>query len=105
MNKVLQSMYLSNKIIQFMPRDDIERHQLDPEKSLIDNIDKILWGTYGKNHEHGLKYVKLVDCTDDHLQNILDTQKWIPTWMEAAIQYIIKHKSKAAPEELFDMEK
>ena len=31
----------------------------------------IRWGTFGRNHVHPLKWVKLTNCTDEHLTNIL----------------------------------
>lgn len=30
-----------------------------------------VWGTYGKNGDEELRYVRLVDCSSDHLENIL----------------------------------
>jgi hypothetical protein len=35
---------------------------------------KVLWGTYGKSGREPLKYVKLIDCSDEHLRNIQRTQ-------------------------------
>ena len=36
-----------------------------------------VWGTYGPNGDEPLKYVRLIDCSTDHLRNILRTQKQI----------------------------
>ena len=33
--------------------------------------EKLVWGTYGKNGKNPLKWVKLIDCEDDHLKAIL----------------------------------
>lgn len=35
---------------------------------------KVLWGTYGKSGREPLKYVRLIDCSDEHLRNIQRTQ-------------------------------
>ena len=34
------------------------------------------WGTYGPNGDQPLKYVKLCDLSDDHIENILSTLKF-----------------------------
>jgi hypothetical protein len=34
-----------------------------------------VWGTYGKSGKEPLHFVRLIDCTTDHLQAILDTQE------------------------------
>lgn len=48
---------------------------------------ELLWGTYGKGGVehcagtcllHPLRWVKLADCSTDHLQAILRTQHHIP---------------------------
>ena len=33
-----------------------------------------VWGTYGKDAKEPLRYVRLIDCSTDHLQAILKTQ-------------------------------
>lgn len=33
------------------------------------------WGTYGKNGDQPLTYVRLIDCSTDHLKAILRTQE------------------------------
>lgn len=43
--------------------------------SFIDRKEKLVWGTYGKNSEHPLKWVRLTNCETDHLINILRLQK------------------------------
>ncbi len=40
--------------------------QLDPNE--------FMWGTYGKPAQLPLRWVRLVDCSSEHLQAILDTQ-------------------------------
>lgn len=34
-----------------------------------------MWGTYGKSGKDPLRWVRLVDCSTDHLQSILKTQR------------------------------
>lgn len=38
---------------------------------------KVMWGTYGKFGEEPLKWVRLIDCSTDHLQAIISTQPHI----------------------------
>lgn len=35
------------------------------------------WGTYGKNGDEPLRYVRLVDCSTEHLMSILRTERQI----------------------------
>lgn len=35
------------------------------------------WGTYGKNGNEPLRWVRLIDCSTEHLENILRTQPQI----------------------------
>jgi len=42
------------------------------ESDNFENVkSKLLWGTYGKSGKAKLKWVKFIDCKDDHLINIL----------------------------------
>lgn len=31
----------------------------------------VKWGTYGKNGDEPLRYVRLIDCSSEHLENII----------------------------------
>lgn len=61
-----------------------------------DPIDKIMrrlmWGTYGKYAELPLTYVRLIDCSTDHLRAILITQCQIPPIYRKAISAIIESR-------------
>lgn len=50
---------------------------------------KLIWGTFGENKH--FKYVKLYDCTIEHLTNILNNQT-ISKFYEKVILYIIDEK-------------
>lgn len=53
-------------------------------------IDYHPWGTYGPpGHHHPLKWVKLVDCSDEHLCNILRTEEWHITNFTKLVIYAI----------------
>ena len=43
--------------------------------SVTDVIEKLLWGTYGKDCEQPFKWVRLIDCESEHLNNILKNVK------------------------------
>ena len=42
-----------------------------PDDPLDIRMKKTLWGTYGLNGDQPLKWVRLIDCSTDHLQAIL----------------------------------
>jgi hypothetical protein len=56
----------TSESLQLMDTDDLE---------VIKN--KLIWGTYGKDGNDPLKYVKLIECETEHLQNILANVKHI----------------------------
>lgn len=46
------------------------------DKSSIEEMkEKLLWGTYGKNGNEPLRWVKLCDCSTEHLQAILSNAR------------------------------
>jgi len=56
------------------------------------------WGTYGKHGDNPLTYVKLIDCSTEHLQAILQTQKQIwGTDYELLIREILKDRDAVQP--------
>jgi len=58
--------------------DKIKLLDLYDDSSLSELKEKLVWGTYGisNNLEHNsLKWVKLINCTTNHLENILTVQK------------------------------
>jgi len=48
--------------------------RISNESERIPTKDTAMWGTYGKGGNEPLKWVKLVDCTTEHLEAILRTQ-------------------------------
>lgn len=64
-----------------------------------------VWGTYGKGGNDPLKWKKLVDCTDEHLQAILNTQKQINMFTYEVIKDILKERETkiTLDEELFTL--
>lgn len=52
-------------------------------------ISEFTWGTYGINGKNPLKYVKLVDCSTEHLNNILRTQPQITSLTTLVIMAIL----------------
>lgn len=53
------------------------------------------WGTYGPNGTDPLKYVRLIDCSTDHLTNILRTQHQIEPSTRYIINEILKMRNAA----------
>lgn len=51
-----------------------------------------VWGTYGKSGKDPLKYVKLVDCDDEHLTAILETQKSAGMFTLDVVKDILKER-------------
>lgn len=51
------------------------------------------WGTYGADGKGPLRWVRLVDCNTEHLQNILKTQPRIPNHYIMAIRDILKARA------------
>lgn len=54
------------------------------------------WGTFGFDGKGPLRWVKLVDCDTEHLQNILKTQPQIPSHYLMAIKDILKERKNHA---------
>ena len=61
------------------------------------------WGTYGKNGDKPLRWVKLKDCETDHLQAILETQMDLDKEYKQTIQKILQARNAKVPE--FSLEK
>lgn len=53
------------------------------------SIDEMMWGTYGKSGNEPLRWVRLVDCSTEHLEAILSTQGQITHAYRAAINSIL----------------
>lgn len=53
----------------------------------------IIWGTYGKMGNDPLKYVRLMDCSTEHLEAILRTQYQITPLYRECIESIIEDRN------------
>lgn len=56
--------------------DGLEDLALTHESQLGEVLDKLVWGTYGKDGKQPLTWKKIKDCDLDHLEAIED----LPTW-------------------------
>jgi len=67
-------------------------HQDEMDLPFNEAKKKALWGTYGKdgvNHPH-LTWVRLIDCSTEHLLSILKTQRHIHYVLNCSYQRIIE---------------
>ena len=71
--------------------DDIESLEIYDDEPIESMMKKLLWGTYGKDGNQPLKYVKLFECDDDHLNNILKGQH-ISLYYKNTINYILEYR-------------
>jgi len=55
--------------------DNVEKLFLYDDEPIESAINKMIWGTRGKDGKQPVKWVKLKNCEEDHLKNILDYQK------------------------------
>lgn len=53
---------------------------------------KLKWGTYGKKRDQAIEWVRFVDCSTNHLQAILRTQKQIPGVAKLIIESILRDR-------------
>jgi len=58
---------------------------------------RLPWGTYGKNHEHPLKWITLGEASTEHLEAILRTQFHITKEYRVAIQSILQERAQCLP--------
>lgn len=61
---------------------------LDSEEPFYTIKNRLLWGTRGKDGKQQLKYVRLVTCETDHLENILKELVWRKNGSEVRQIYI-----------------
>jgi len=71
--------------------DDIESLEIYDDEPIESMMKKLLWGTYGKDGNQPLKYVKLFECETDHLHNILKSQR-ISDYYKSVINYILEYR-------------
>jgi hypothetical protein len=71
----------------------VSQSAVDEIKPDYDALSKFLeWGTYGKSGKEPLKWVRLIDCSTEHLKAILNTQKQISGEYRETIQFILKER-------------
>ena len=63
--------------------------KLEPTDDLPEFKRKALWGTYGKYGEHELQWVRLIDCSSDHLRAILSGKQTYSKVKQALMVAII----------------
>jgi hypothetical protein len=63
--------YLRRNVIDTAPYEELSVYEDDPH---ILKREVIKWGTYGINGDEPLRYVKLMEMNDGHIQACLDTQ-------------------------------
>lgn len=54
-------------------------------------MDEVLWGTYGKSGKEPLRYVKLCECSTEHLNEILKIGE-LSLVVKLCIQKILKER-------------
>ena len=62
----------------------------DPE--LVKNLH--IWGTYGRDGRSPLRWVKLVDCSTEHLLAILETQPQLTDLTRWVIESILRDRKR-----------
>jgi len=98
LDKLTNTFYRSNHVHDYVPIRDgffidggleyIRNNTLDDpnfedyslyfDSPTSEIVSKLLWGTYGKDGKSLLKYVRLQDCTTEHLKAILNIDKLSP---------------------------
>lgn len=65
---------------------------IEPSDDLSIIKKKIKWGTYGKHGDEPLRFVRLIDCSTEHLQAILREQRG-GIYYRRIIEAIIKDRA------------
>lgn len=61
--------------LETVSKDHLDMCGLSKDSTLEEAKYKMLWGTYGKPFNYdNFRYKRLIDCSTDHLQAILETQ-------------------------------
>jgi hypothetical protein len=76
--------------------DHLERCGLTRSSTFEEVCQKLRWGTYGKSGKCKLRYVRLCDCSTEHLNNILIHAKGVVkgTIVEDVIDHILAEREK-----------
>jgi len=62
------------------------------DTTFIEAKKQMTWGTYGKHRSEPLKYVRLMDCSTEHLKAILRTQGQIVDLTRLVIESILEDR-------------
>jgi hypothetical protein len=63
--------YLRRSIGQTVPYEELSLFEDDPHEDIREEFE---WGTYGPTGTDDLRYVRLCDMSDDHIEAVLETQ-------------------------------
>lgn len=55
----------------------------------------LLWGTYGKPRKRSVKWVRLADCSTEHLKAILTTQHQIDSIYRIVIESLLESRTNS----------
>ena len=66
---------------------------LTSETTLFQAKHKMFWGTYGKPSTFPVRWIRLIDCTTNHLNNIIKTQHQIPQVSRYIIHSILSDRN------------
>ncbi len=75
----VEILHNNNLITLVLPKDEAIR--------------RAVWGTYGKSGQEPLKWVRLMDCSTEHLEAILRTQHHITNDIRYIIGEILKARA------------
>ena len=70
----------------------LKKSGLTTSSTLEEAKEKMLWVTYGKPRKKRIKWVKLQDCSTEHLQAILTTQHQIDKIFKTIIKAILEDR-------------
>lgn len=76
-----------------MDNEDVVDFSLTDDHDFEYIVDKMLWGTYGKDGNNPLQYVRLLDCTTEHLKAILE-QDHIKNSDKGTLGFIVRKVCK-----------
>jgi len=73
----------------------LQQYGLSPIMEFEEAKQKIYWGTYGRPPTFPVRWVKIIDCTTEHLGNILRTQHHIYKQMREVIEDILEKRLRS----------
>jgi len=86
----LVTNYQTRKQTGIWNKAAVEIQEVEPDTTTAEWVrEHTIWGTYGKNGDQPLKYIRLDEAESDHLEAILETQKGISPTTKALITTIL----------------